>query len=1015
MQKLLYFRKHFGLIIFLGLITIITGELISHLGTDIVWFIEVGYLQVFWQKLVTQLGIAIVILGVSLTFFWGNFILAGRFSVAEQYRLKYPPNDLKNLPNNLEITSSIKPKITPKINPKISSQIKLRSLLPLIITLCLAISFLLWYYGRVLVSLYLADFNFIDHPPLPKIGLSEFPALGTGFFNSLLKGLLFLIIPFLCLVKTKFTLRAIALLLSITFTTILTANWARFLQFINPTTFNQVEPLWQIDISFYVFRLPELELGNFWLLGLFTYSLIAILLTYLLADNSLSNGKFAGFSAPQLRHLAGLGSCLSGGLIFNFWLSCYHILYSTRGANYGANYTDAHIVLPITISLSIFSTILTLALGYYALNYPAVSKLNRFLIYGAIFCMVVGAIANFTLSPLVQKLVVEPNELTRETPYIQNTINLTRLAYDLHNIESKPFIPTNNLTWAKLQKNNLTIENIRLWDKRPLLVALRQLQQIRLYYKLANADIDRYFLPNVLPTINTPNSNSSDPNKAINNLSTNLPNNLLPNSTITNNSQQIMITARELDQTSLPAQAQTWVNQHLIYTHGYGFTINPVNRFDAGGLPDYLVKDIGTGDGEKGDLWTASEAIRQKIPINKPRIYYGELTNNYVMTGTKFPELDYPLGDQNVYNNYSGIGGSSLASFWHQILFAWRLRDWQILFTDTFTPKTKLLWRRNISQRVREIAPFLKYDNDPYLVVADISSDSVEVNQKIDQKSPQESNNLFWIIDAYTISDRYPYADPGENSFNYIRNSVKVVVDAYNGTIKFYIAYPEDPIIQTWQRIFPELFQPLAAMPPSLRSHLRYPVDLFSIQSQQLLDYHMTDAKVFYNREDQWQIPREIYGDKPQQVEPYYLIMKLPEANTEEFTLLLPFTPTQRNNMISWLAARSDGDNYGKLLLYRFPKQQLTFGPEQIDTRINTDPIISQQISLWNRQGAKAIQGNLLVIPIENSLLYVEPIYLEAEQNNLPSLVRVVVAYDNQLVMAETLKQGLEKIFLSKP
>ena len=989
MEKSLYFKKYWRLSIFLGLMGILAGELISHLESDMLWFTEVGYLSVFWQKLVTQVVLAVVVLGISLTFFWGNLTLANR--------LKYSSDSLENLPSNLKITS----RINPKVIPKISLQIKLRSLLPLTIALCLATSLLVWYYGRVLISLYLADFNFVDHPPLPKIGLAEFPALGSGLGNSLLKGLLFLIIPFLCLVKTRFMLRAIALFFSLTFTTILTTNWARFLQFINPTPFNQVEPLWQIDISFYVFRLPELELGKFWLLGLFAYGLIATLLTYLLSNNSLSNGKFPGFSSPQLRHLAGLGSCLSGGLIFNFWLSCLHILYSTRGANYGANYTDDHVVLPITISLSIFSTILTLALGYYALNYRAVPKLNRFLIYGATFCIGVGTIANFTLPSLFQKLAVEPNELTRESPYIQNTINLTRLAYDLNNIESKPFIPTTNLTWAELQKNDLTIENIRLWDKRPLLIALRQLQQIRLYYKLADADIDRY----VLPT-NSPNSNTSTTSNT-----SQVASNLLRNSLLPNSSQQVMITARELDQESLPAQAQTWINRHLIYTHGYGFTINPVNRFDAGGLPDYLVKDIGTGDGKQGDLWTANEAIRQKIPIDKPRIYYGELTNNYVMTGTNFPELDYPLGDQNVYNSYSGIGGTALNSFWKRIIFAWRLRDWQILFTDTFTPKTKLLWRRNISQRVREIAPFLKYDKDPYLVVADITSNQSEANQKPNQ----ESSNLFWIIDAYTISDRYPYADPGKNSFNYIRNSVKVVIDAYHGTVKFYIAYPEDPIIQTWQRIFPDLFQPIGAMPQALRSHLRYPVDLFSIQAQQLLDYHMTDAKVFYNREDQWQVPREIYGDKPQQVDPYYLIMKLPEASTEEFTLLLPFTPTQRNNMISWLAARSDGDNYGKLLLYRFPKQQLTFGPEQIDTRINTDPIISQQISLWNRQGAKAIQGNLLVIPIENSLLYVEPIYLEAEQNNLPSLVRVVVAYDNQLVMAETLKQGLEKIFLNKP
>ena len=957
------FTKYLRLILFLCLGGVIAGELISHLETDILWFTEVGYLSVFWQKLVPQIVIAIVVLGVSLTFLWGNLALA----------------------NHLKLEFSDRPQSSIS-NPAITPEIKLRSLLPLTIFLCLTISLLLGYYSRVLVSLYQVDFNFVDRPSIPNINIVDFSSPKTGAISSLVKAGLFLLVPFLCLVKTRFTLRAIALLLSLIFTTTLTTNWAKFLQFLNPTTFNQVEPLGQIDISFYVFRLPELELGRFWLLGLFLYGLIAIVLTYVLAGNSLSNGRFSGFSIPQLRHIASLGSCLSGGLGFNFWLECPHILYSTRGVNYGANYTDVHVVLPLNISLSIASSILALALGFYALKYRVIPKLNEYLIYGAVLWILGGTIAISTLPYLVQKIVVEPNELTREEPYIQNTINLTRLAYDLNNIESESFVPETNLTWEDIQKNYLTIDNIRLWDKRPLLIALRQLQQIRLYYKLANADIDRYILPS------TSSINLGDP---------------ATTNKLVNNNQQVMVTARELDQEALPPQAQTWVNQHLIYTHGYGFTVNPVNRFDEGGLPDYLVKDIGTGTGEAGNLWTANEEIRQRIPIDKPRIYYGELTNNYVMTGTKFQELDYPLGDQNINNTYAGQGGTSLVSPWQRVIFAWRLRDWQILFTDTFSSNTKLLWRRNISQRVRAIAPFLKYDRDPYLVAVNIAANQPDTNTN--------PSNLFWIVDAYTTSDRYPYADPGKNSFNYIRNSIKVVIDAYHGTVKFYISYPDDPIIQTWQRIFPDLFHSLETMPQALRSHLRYPVDLFSIQSQQLLNYHMTDAKVFYNREDQWQVPREIYGDKPQQVDPYYLIMKLPEAKTEEFVLLLPFTPTERNNMVSWLAARSDGENYGKLLLYRFPKQQLTFGPEQIDTRINTEPAISQQISLWNRQGAKAIQGNLLVIPIEKSLLYVEPIYLEAEQNNLPSLVRVVVAYDNQLVMAENLKKGLEKIFLNKP
>jgi hypothetical protein len=335
------------------------------------------------------------------------------------------------------------------------------------------------------------------------------------------------------------------------------------------------------------------------------------------------------------------------------------------------------------------------------------------------------------------------------------------------------------------------------------------------------------------------------------------------------------------------------------------------------------------------------------------------------------------------------------------LAFAEYLKDWQMLFTRNFTPQTRVLFRRNINQRIRAIAPFLRYDSEPYLVVAK-ASDADEAGTQ---------NYLYWIVDAYTTSAHYPYSDPGKNEFNYIRNSVKVVIDAYHGDVDFYVADPQDPIIQTWSAIFPKLFKPLDAMPATLRSHIRYPQDFFGVQSERLLTYHMTDSQVFYNREDQWQIPQEIYGAQPQAVAPYYLIMKLPTAQSEEFILLLPFTPSQRTNLIAWLAARSDGEEYGKLLLYQFPKQELVYGQEQIEALINQDPVISQQISLWNRQGSRAFQGNLLVIPIERSLLYVEPLYLEAEQNSLPTLVRVIVVYENRIVMAETLEQALQAIF----
>ena len=556
----------------------------------------------------------------------------------------------------------------------------------------------------------------------------------------------------------------------------------------------------------------------------------------------------------------------------------------------------------------------------------------------------------------MQILVVQPNELAKETPYLERSIALTRQAFGLDNIDIKTFDPQANLTESDIQANDSTIQNIRLWDKQPLLDTNRQLQQIRLYYRFPDADIDRYPLNPDAPT----------------------------------EQQQVLIAARELDYTAVPKQAQTWVNEHLTYTHGYGFTMNPVNRVADGGLPEYLVKDIGMN---------RQEAIRANIPIGQPRIYYGEATNTYIMTSTKVKELDYPSGNENVYNVYDGRGGIKLDSFWRKLLFAIDLDDWRMALTPEFLPDTKLLFRRNLTDRISAIAPFLKFDRDPYLVSANVG----------------DTNSLYWIIDAYTTSDRYPYSDTGKEGINYIRNSVKVVIDAYHGSVKFYINDATDPIVTTWAKIFPTLFQPLNSIPENLRRHLRYPTDFFTIQSERLMTYHMTDPRVFYSREDRWQIPTEVYGNQPKLVEPYYLITKLPTLSAEEFILFLPYTPQQRTNSIAWLAARSDGENYGKLSLYTFPKQRLIYGPEQIEARINQDPVISQQISLWNRQGSRVIQGNLLIVPIEQSLLYVEPLYLEATQNQLPTLVRVIVAYENRIVMAQTLQQALTAIFKPSP
>ncbi|OLP17844.1 hypothetical protein BST81_12325 [Leptolyngbya sp. 'hensonii'] len=928
--------------------------LITHLGAslgaEILWFQEVDYAQVFQLKLLTQGIIGAIVLGITVLYLLANLAIARKF--------RHP----------LPLSSTPAPQGIP-----------LCRFLPLAGALALMPGLLLLHYGQFALAYWHQDWTQVSViPQLPsQFNLQAFVHLGTQLPESgwLLLALLGLAIALVLAPQTGLSL--IGAVFSLMLGLILSGNWGRILQSLHPIPFQITDPIFAKDISFYIFTLPVLELLQFWWVGLTLYSLISVMLIYLLSGDSFSQGFFPGFSQPQQRHLKGLVGGLMLAIAGSYWLSRNQLLYSEQGVSYGASYTDVTAQLPAYTLLSGTALVIALVCVWQALGFDRSKQASRRLLVILSLYSGVALLASTLLPMAVQQLVVRPNELAREQPFIQRTIALTRQAFNLNKAESTIFNPEGKLTVRDLQANDLTIRNIRLWDQRPLLETNRQLQQIRLYYRFPDADLDRY----------TFQRNDFKPT--------------LPNPDLETERQQVLIAARELDYSAVPAEAKTWVNQHLIYTHGYGFTLSPVNRVGAGGLPEYFVKDIGVGSA--GNLNRSREAIRANISTDNPRIYYGELTNTYVMTGTQVRELDYPSGEENVYNIYDGRGGISLKS-WRRWLFARYLQDWQMLLTQDFLPETKLLFRRNINRRIRAIAPFLRYDSDPYLVVADVSSP-----QQVEP--PTTPSHLFWIVDAYTTTTHYPYSDPGQKELNYIRNSVKVVVDAYNGAIDFYVADPTDPIVQSWMAIFPSLFKPLKAMPASLRSHIRYPSDLFEIQAQQLMTYHMTDPQVFYNREDQWQIPKEIYGGQSQLVEPYYLITSLPKVPFEEFILLSPYTPNGRTNLVAWLAARSDGENYGKLLLYEFPKQILVYGPEQIEARINQDPVISQQISLWNRQGSRAIQGNLLVIPIEESLLYVEPIYLEAAENSLPTLVRVVVAYENQIVMAESLEQALQAIF----
>ncbi|MEG4320941.1 MULTISPECIES: UPF0182 family protein [unclassified Microcoleus] len=961
-------------------------EFSTRIAAEMLWFEEVGYLQVLLLKLKTQGLLGAIAISASSAFLLGNLALA--------HRLQNPTENIKP-PVLWQLIASGSGRNTGKNyqSPAAKSQIGFPWLLLAVLGLSAIATFTVIYCG-LLATDSIGDFRIVGGLSSPPIEFG-FKSIQLGvvqlFANSWQLGLL-LGMMFAVAIKPDLSLRAIALVLSLAIGLIVASRWTKLLQFFHPSNFNITEPIFSQDLSFYVFILPTLELLSFGLTVVSLYGLVSCALTYLLAGNSLSQGIFLGFSRSQQRHLYGLGAAFMVATAFRYWLGRYALLYSRGDVTYGANYADVTVRLPVYGFLSVVAGAIALFMLWPVFQL----KINNNNFKNIILVFLTLSLSLGLLLPkIVQQLVVKPNELAREQPYIQRSIAFTQEAFDLKKIEIKTFDPVGKLTYQDLEKNKLTISNIRLWDKRPLLQTNRQLQQIRPYYTFPDADIDRY-------TVKKASEQKQDVE-----------------------SQQVILAARELDYAAVAPEAQTWVNEHLVYTHGYGFTLSPVNTVGVGGLPDYFVKDIGiNADGGESPLDVTSDRIRASIPIGYPRIYYGEVTDTDAIAPTKVKEFDYPSGEDNVYNTYSGKGGIAIGSIWRRLLFASYLKNWPIALTRNFTPQTKVLYRRNINKRVRAIAPFLRYDSDPYLVVANANLSKGEIEKKLDKSSNQTKpspsvnnkypNYLYWIIDAYTASDRYPYSDPGRNEFNYIRNPVKVVIDAYNGSVDFYVANPSDPIIKTWIAIFPGLFKPLDKMPPALRKHIRYPIDLLSIQSERLITYHMEDPQVFYNREDLWRVPNEIYGGEQQPVAPYYLITKLPTETSEEFILLLPFTPVSRNNLIAWIAGRSDDDDYGKLLLYQFPKQRSVYGPEQIEALINQDPVISEQISLWNRQGSKAIQGNLLVIPIEQSLLYVEPLYLEAERNSLPTLIRVIVAYENRIVMAETLEAALKALFPKK-
>ena len=714
-----------------------------------------------------------------------------------------------------------------------------------------------------------------------------------------------------------------------------TAAWPTVLEYVNRTPFQQADPLFGRDLGFYFFVLPFWRLLYGWGTALVAGTLVLVAAVYVLQRSLVLTARGPRLAAGARTHLLGLAALLLLLRAIGFWLDRFDLLFSPRGLVFGASYTDVHASLPVLQWLVVLAFLCAAACVFQMFR-PG----WRFLVAGLVVLVVLW-VAGLGIAPaLLQSYRVKPNELAFERPYIENNIRMTRQAYALDRVMEKDFAAEDNLTPAVLDRNNLTVKNIRLWDHRPLLVTYGKLQEIRTYYKFRDVDVGRY--------------------------------------TLNGEYRQVMLSARELSYRDLPSRG--WINEHLTYTHGYGLVASPVNRITPEGLPDFFIKDI-------------PPSVSGGIPkITRPEIYYGEIGNEYVFVRTRSQELDYPSGDQNVYTRYEGKGGIPVDSLLRKAAFAARFGALNVLLSNDLTPESRVMIYRDVAARVQEAAPFLKFDRDPYVVIT-------------------ADGRLMWMIDGYTTSDKYPYATP-VRGFNYIRNSVKATVDAFDGTVSYYVADPEDPLIRTYARAFPALFKPIDQMPKDLQIHVRYPEDLFTVQARMYATYHMQDPQVFYNKEDLWVLPRLQQEGREREMEPYFTVMRLPGEPREEFVLLSGFNPSGRDNMIALLVARMDPPQYGRLIAYAFPKQKLVFGPRNIQARINQDPVISQQIALWNQQGSRVITGTLLAIPIEQSLVYVQPLYLAAaEQGALPELRRVVVAYGNQIAMEPTLEAALARVF----
>ena len=729
---------------------------------------------------------------------------------------------------------------------------------------------------------------------------------------------------------------------AVSFGAALSSRWLEFLQFMNSVPFEMDDPLFKHDVSFYAFNLPMFHVLQGWAMG--------AAITLLLASASIYGLMYAlrgrrPFLAPGPKvHLAILAAAFMFCIAWAHFLDIYETLLAQSGVAAGAAATDVAARIPmlrLLTGVAILSGLIILV----SVRMASIQQALRTMAVAFGLWAVVALVGGVIVPGFYQRFAVAPSELERERPYIEQNIQWTQYGFDLDRVIERPFTVRDEALAADLVGNPESVNNIRLWDPRPLLDVYNQIQHLRTYYQFLDIDIDRYVVDGEY--------------------------------------RQVLVSARELFPEGLDDSAQNWVSRKLVYTHGYGLVMSPTTEFTTEGQPLLFIKDV---------------PVEGKMAIDQPRIYYGEETQDFVLVNTKEAEFDRPPPEadaQPIYiESYDGAGGVVLSNWLLRTAYAWELADVNILLSGQLTSESKVLYRRAVRERIATVAPFLRLDHDPYIVVYE--------------------GRLLWIQDAYTVTDRLPYSRRLENrDFNYIRNSVKVVLDAYDGTLTFYTIEPSrpDPLVKMYESIFPGLFRPISEMPEGLRDHIRYPEVLLRAQANVFRQYHMDNPKEFFLKEDQWAIPNEVFlSGTTQPVDPYYVIMKLPEEEHAEFVMILPFTPREKENMLSWIAARSDGEHYGELLLYQFPTNRLFNGPNQIEARIDNDTTISEQFTLWSQSGSLVIRGNLLVLPIGESLLYAEPIYLQAERLAFPELKRVILASADRIVMEPSLREALASL-----